>query len=149
MAHQYLILPDYLILQAVSPLQMTITTPVTRATPSPTTTDFTVATPGQAPALSIPAVSSWNGTLRRIAALKSIEQVVNTKSALITLKVCKFLVVYNTPFLCSTFQTVALKKTLLTLRMTLDMIIQVTSKSVKISAKRNKIVEYSPGLREL
>ena len=71
---------------------------MTRATRSPTTTVSTVATPGQAHALSIPAASSWNGTLRRIAAPKSKEQLVITTSALITLKVCKSLVVYNTPF---------------------------------------------------
>ena len=69
-------------------LQTSITTPATRATPSPTTTASTAAAPGQMPACSTHAAPSWNGILLWNAALRGREGPVNTISALISLKVC-------------------------------------------------------------
>ena len=69
-------------------LQTSITTPATRATPSPTTTASTAAAPGQMPACWTPAAPSWSGILLWNAALRGREDPVNTISALISLKVC-------------------------------------------------------------
>ena len=65
-------------------------------TPSPTTMASTAAAQRQAPVLWIPVATSWNGILLRTAALKSIDDLANTKSALITLKVSEILDVYDT-----------------------------------------------------
>ena len=71
-------------------LQTSITTHVTRATPSPTTTASTAAAPGQMPACSTHAAPSWNGILLLTAAPKGKENLANTRSAPISLKASKF-----------------------------------------------------------
>ena len=69
-------------------LQTSITTPATRATPSPTTRVPTAAAPEQMPACWTPAAPSWSGILLSIAAPNSKENLANTRSALISMKVC-------------------------------------------------------------
>ena len=68
--------------------QTSITTHVTRAIPSRTTTASTAAAPGQMPACWTHAAPSWSGILLWNAALRGREDPVNTISALISLKVC-------------------------------------------------------------
>ena len=71
-------------------LQTSITTPATRATPSPTTRVPTAAAPGQMPACWTHAAPSWNGIHLSTAAPRSKENLANTRSALISLKASKF-----------------------------------------------------------
>ena len=69
-------------------LQKSTTTPATRATRSPTTTASTAAARGQMPASWTHAAPSLNGTLLWNAAQRTKEDLANTISALISLKVC-------------------------------------------------------------
>ena len=67
---------------------MSTTTPATRTTRSPSTTASTAAARGQMPASWTHAAPSLNGTLLWNAARRTKEDLANTISALISLKVC-------------------------------------------------------------